>query len=117
MGAPVAAADDDPLVEALVDPLVVPPVDPAVVLLVEDLLLDEQAPTSRATVTAAAPYESFLFVSNFRPLLQPPIWLHQSSPGIVVRPCHSYMARLTRNCRLNGAREPYPAPDPCWRSD
>jgi hypothetical protein len=71
IGAPVAAADDDPLVEPVVDPLldplVVPPVDPAVVLLVEDLLLDEQAPTSRATVTAAAPYESFLFVSNFRP--------------------------------------------------
>jgi hypothetical protein len=72
IGAPVAAADDDPLVEpvddALVEPLVVPPVDPAVVLLV-DLLLDEHAPASSAIATAHAPYESFLIRINFFPPL------------------------------------------------
>jgi hypothetical protein len=71
IGAPVAAADDDPVVEpvedALVDPLVVPPVEPAVVLLLVDLLLDEQAPANRAIATAHNPYESFLFGINFLP--------------------------------------------------
>jgi hypothetical protein len=57
MGAPVAAAPDDPLVDdppvdAEVAPVDAPLVDPAAVVAVEDLLLDEQA--AKATISVAA---------------------------------------------------------------
>jgi hypothetical protein len=72
IGAPVAAAAD----EALVDPVVAPVDDPAVValaaavvLVVAGLLLDEHAAATRPIVRTHAPYERCLFVSNFLPLV------------------------------------------------
>lgn len=65
IGAPVACADD----EALVEPVVVALLPAAVVvLLVVWLLLDEHAATSRTVAKADAPYESFFRLINYFPL-------------------------------------------------
>jgi hypothetical protein len=64
IGAPVACADD----EALVEPVVVALLPAAlVVLLVVWLLLDEHAATSRTVAKAHAPYESFFRLINYFP--------------------------------------------------